>query len=76
MERALERLMRGIERVPALALLAVIALNWISSLAGLPLEAKRYLQLATSGLPAILASDRQLKEDYEALAAAAKRHRK
>lgn len=40
-----------------------------------PAEAKRYLDLATSALPAILASDRQLKEDYEALAAAAKRLR-
>jgi C4-dicarboxylate-binding protein DctP len=41
-----------------------------------PAEAKRYLQQATSALPPILTSDRQLKEDYEALAAAAKRHRK
>lgn len=41
-----------------------------------PAEAKRYLQLATSALPAILASDPQLKEDYEALRAAANRTRK
>jgi C4-dicarboxylate-binding protein DctP len=41
-----------------------------------PAEAKRYLELATSALPPVLASDRQLKEDYEALAVAAKRHRK
>lgn len=41
-----------------------------------PAEAKRYLDLATSALPAILASDAQLKQDYEALSAAAKRHRK
>ena len=40
-----------------------------------PAEAKRYLEQATSALPAILAADRQLKEDYEALQAAAKKYR-
>jgi C4-dicarboxylate-binding protein DctP len=38
-------------------------------------EAKRYLEQATSALPAILAADRQLKEDYDALQAAAKKYR-
>ena len=41
-----------------------------------PDEAKRFLEQAMSALPPILASNPQLKEDYEALAAAAKRHRK
>jgi hypothetical protein len=40
-----------------------------------PAEAKRYLEQATSALPAILAADRQLKEDYCALVAAARKHR-
>jgi TRAP-type transport system periplasmic protein len=38
-------------------------------------EAKRYLEDVTSVLPPILASSPQLKEDYEALVAAAKKHR-
>lgn len=38
-------------------------------------EAKRYLEAVTSVLPPILGSSPQLKEDYEALVAAAKRHR-
>ncbi|HEX2332995.1 MAG TPA: TRAP transporter substrate-binding protein [Burkholderiales bacterium] len=37
-------------------------------------EAKRYLDQATSVLPAILAANPQLKEDYEAIQAAAKKH--
>jgi C4-dicarboxylate-binding protein DctP len=40
-----------------------------------PAEAKRYLDQATSALPPILAANPQLKEDYEALAAAAKKYR-
>lgn len=40
-----------------------------------PAQAKRYLAQATSALPPILASDPQLREDYEALQAAARRHR-
>jgi C4-dicarboxylate-binding protein DctP len=39
-------------------------------------EAKRYLDQATSVLPAILAANPQLKEDYEAIRAAAKKHRR
>ena len=39
-------------------------------------EAKRYLDQATSVLPAILAANPQLKEDYEAIQAAAKKHRR
>jgi C4-dicarboxylate-binding protein DctP len=39
-------------------------------------EAKRYLELTTSPLPSILASNPQLKEDYEALKAAANRNRR
>ncbi|HEU4353147.1 MAG TPA: TRAP transporter substrate-binding protein [Burkholderiales bacterium] len=39
-------------------------------------EAKRYLDQATSVLPAILAVNPQLKEDYEAIQAAAKKHRR
>lgn len=39
-------------------------------------EQKRYLELATSALPPVLAGNAQLKEDYEALVAAARRHRK
>lgn len=38
-------------------------------------EAKKYLEQATSALPPILAANPQLKEDYEALLAAAKRTR-
>jgi C4-dicarboxylate-binding protein DctP len=41
-----------------------------------PAEAKRYLDQATSALPAVLAADRQLREDYDALVAAANRHRR
>ena len=41
-----------------------------------PAEHKRYLDHATSALPAILGANPQLKEDYEALQAAAKKHRK
>ena len=41
-----------------------------------PAEAKRFLDQATSALPPILAANPQLKEDYEALRAAAARHRK
>ena len=40
-----------------------------------PVEAKRFLDQATSALPPILAANPQLKEDYEALAAAAKKYR-
>ena len=40
-----------------------------------PAEAKRFLDQATSALPPILAANPQLKEDYEALAAAAKKYR-
>ena len=40
-----------------------------------PAEAKRYVQEVTSVLPAILAAEPQLKEDYEALLAAAKKYR-
>lgn len=40
-----------------------------------PEEAKRFLAQATSALPPILASNLQLKEDYEALVAAARRHK-
>jgi len=40
-----------------------------------PAEAKRYLDQATSALPPILAANPQLREDYEALAAAAKKYR-
>jgi TRAP-type transport system periplasmic protein len=40
-----------------------------------PAEAKRYLTQATSALPAILAAEPQLKADYEALVAAARRNR-
>ena len=39
-------------------------------------EAKRYLDQTTSVLPAILAANPQLKEDYEAIRAAAKKHRR
>lgn len=38
-----------------------------------PPEAKRYVEQTTSVLPAIVSSNPQLKEDYEALVAAAKR---
>jgi C4-dicarboxylate-binding protein DctP len=38
-------------------------------------EAKRFLELANSALPPILAGNPQLKEDYEALLAAARKHR-
>lgn len=38
-------------------------------------EARRYLEQATSALPPILAADPQLRDDYEALQAAAKKHR-
>ncbi|TAK80707.1 MAG: TRAP transporter substrate-binding protein [Betaproteobacteria bacterium] len=41
-----------------------------------PAEAPRYLQQATSALPAILSADRQLREDYDALVAAAQRNRR
>jgi C4-dicarboxylate-binding protein DctP len=41
-----------------------------------PAEAKRYLQDVTSVLPPILAAEPQLKEDYEALLAAANKYRK
>ncbi len=41
-----------------------------------PAEAKRYLDQAMSALPPILAADRQLKQDYDALVAAAQRNRK
>lgn len=40
-----------------------------------PQDAKRYLEETTSVLPPILASNPQLKEDYEALVAAAKKYR-
>src|ERR687883_604061 len=40
-----------------------------------PAEAKRYLDQATSALPPILAANAQLKEDYEALLAAARKYR-
>lgn len=40
-----------------------------------PAEAKRYLDDASSVLPPILASNPQLKDDYEALLAAAKKYR-
>jgi C4-dicarboxylate-binding protein DctP len=40
-----------------------------------PEEAKRFLSQATSALPPILAANPQLREDYEALAAAARRHK-
>ena len=40
-----------------------------------PAEAKRYLDETTSVLPGLLAASPQLKEDYEALVAAARRHR-
>lgn len=40
-----------------------------------PAETKRYLEQATSALPPILASNAQLKEDYEALVAAARKYR-
>lgn len=40
-----------------------------------PAEAKRYLDQATSALPPILAADPQLKSDYEALVAAARKYR-
>jgi C4-dicarboxylate-binding protein DctP len=40
-----------------------------------PAEAKRYMEETTSVLPAILAKDPQLKSDYDALVAAAKKHR-
>ena len=39
-------------------------------------EKKRYIDEATSVLPSILAGSTQLKEDYEALVAAAKKYRK
>ena len=39
-------------------------------------EAKRYLDQTTSVLPAILAANPQLKEDYEAIQAAARKHRR
>ena len=41
-----------------------------------PAEAKRFLDQATSALPPILAANPQLREDYEALRAAAQKHRK
>jgi len=40
-----------------------------------PAEAKRFLDQATAVLPGLLAANPQLKEDYEALLAAAKRVR-
>ncbi len=40
-----------------------------------PVEAKRYLDDVTSVLPAIIGANAQLKEDYEAVLAAARRHR-
>jgi C4-dicarboxylate-binding protein DctP len=40
-----------------------------------PAETKRYLEQATSALPPILASNAQLKEDFEALVAAARKYR-
>jgi C4-dicarboxylate-binding protein DctP len=40
-----------------------------------PAEAKRYLDDVTSVLPAIVGANAQLKEDYEAVLAAARRHR-
>ncbi len=40
-----------------------------------PAEAQRYLQQATSALPPILAADPQLKQDYEALLAAARKYK-
>jgi len=40
-----------------------------------PAEAKRYLDQATSALPPILAGNPQLKEDHEALVAAARKYR-
>ena len=40
-----------------------------------PAEAKRYLDQATSALPPILAANAQLRDDYEAIAAAAKKYR-
>jgi len=41
-----------------------------------PAEAKRYLDEVTSVLPPILAANPQVKEDYDALLAAAKKHRR
>jgi C4-dicarboxylate-binding protein DctP len=41
-----------------------------------PPESKRYIREVTAALPPILAAEPQLKDDYEALAAAAQRHRK
>ena len=41
-----------------------------------PAEAQRYLEEVTSVLPPILAANPQMKEDYEALRAAAAKHRK
>jgi C4-dicarboxylate-binding protein DctP len=38
-------------------------------------EAKRFLAQATSALPSILAASPQLKEDYDALVAAARKHK-
>jgi len=40
-----------------------------------PAEAKRYLDQATSALPPILGANAQLKEDYQALVAAARKYR-
>ena len=40
-----------------------------------PAEAKRYVEETTSVLPPILAANPQLKEDYEALVAAARKYR-
>ena len=39
-------------------------------------EAQRYVREVTSVLPPILAAEPQLKQDYEALEAAARRYRK
>lgn len=40
-----------------------------------PAEARRYIEQTTSVLPPILAKDPQLKADYDALVAAARKHR-
>ena len=41
-----------------------------------PAEQKRYVGEATSVLPAMLAADPKLKEDYDVIVAAARRQRK
>jgi hypothetical protein len=40
-----------------------------------PAEAKRYLEETTSVLPGLLAASPQLREDYDALLAAARKHK-